>query len=264
MTILRTLQNRQNSLSLAKGGTATSFCPCNGSPSRISLVRRRHDLPAEAPRLGSASRRQASSARLLGRLMPRRRRAEDGAEIRAPCSLCCLSDLSPANVMLTKLVVQGAYKGPAPLQFCPNEPASPTNYHLLSPAPTPLKIISAFSNGTRDHHFIQHFRTARHLRSRRCPRRPPHQRSRYSISSSPSGRCVLLRSIVPPFAQQHLTPPGPAQPQNVGWRSLRRPGAHVLPARQPSAGAPGGKRLPGAEGPPEGKKHSDGLILSAA
>ena len=163
--------------------------------SRISLVRRRHDLQAEAPRLGSASRRQASSARLLGRLMPRRRRAEDGAEIRAPCSLCCLSDLSPANVMLTKLVVQGAYKGPAPLQFCPNEPASPTNYHLLSPAPTPLKIISAFSNGTRDHHFIQHFRTARHLRSRRCPRRPPHQRSRYSISSSPSGRCVLLRSI---------------------------------------------------------------------
>ena len=193
--------------------------------------------------------------------MPRRRRAEDGAEIRAPCSLCCLSDLSPANVMLTKLVVQGAYKGPAPLQFCPNEPASPTNYHLLSPAPTPLKIISAFSNGTRDHHFIQHFRTARHLRSRRCPRRPPHQRSRYSISSSPSGRCVLLRSIVPPFAQQHLTPPGPAQPQNVGWRSLRRPGPHVLSAPPALRRSLRRKTPPRRRGAPRGKE-SDGPILA--
>ena len=165
-------------------------------------------------------------------------------ELPAHCAACIA--LSPANMMLTKLVVQGAYKGPAPLQFCPNEPASPTNYHLLSPAPTPLKIISAFSNGTRDHHFIQHFRTARHLRSRRCPRRPPHQRSRYSISSSPSGRCVLLRSIVPPFAQQHLTPPGPAQPQNVGWRSLRRPGPHVLPA--PAESIPSAPRT-GVVGP---------------
>ena len=38
-----------------------------------------------------------------------------------------------------------------------------------------------------------------------------------------------------------------------GGACLRRPGPHVLPAPQPSAGASGGKRLPGAEGPPEGK-----------
>ena len=35
---------------------------------------------------------------------------------------------------------------------------------------------------------------------------------------------------------------------------MRRLGPYVLPAPQPSAGASGGKRLPGAEGPPEGKK----------
>ena len=106
--------------------------------------------------------------------------------------------------MLAQLVVQGACKGPASLRFCLNEPASPTNHHLLSAAPSPLKIISAFSNGTRDHHFIQHFRTAHHLRSRRCPRRRSHQRSVYSISLSPSGRCVLLRGRIPKSCSKRI------------------------------------------------------------
>ena len=38
-----------------------------------------------------------------------------------------------------------------------------------------------------------------------------------------------------------------------GGGACERPGPYVLPAPQPSAGASGGKRPPGAEGPPEGK-----------
>ena len=73
-----------------------------------------------------------------------------------------------------------------------------------------------------------------------------------TISLSPSGRCVSLRSIVPPFAQQHLTPPGTRRSRKMWGGGACDDRGPTFCLRQPSAGAPGGKRLPGAEGPPEG------------
>ena len=117
--------------------------------------------------------------------------------------------------------------------ICPRRFLHDLSIHVGHSCPEPKSIIMLLSKLT-------------------CPSRVTRPLARLPTAYAATFKYLSLPPQAPRLAagQQH----NPRRSRKMwGGGACERPGPYVLPAPQPSAGASGGKRPPGAEGPPEGK-----------